>query len=180
MICVVNGCKNEQVYTGKGWCKHHYKRMWAYGTFEKTRIIGDDVARFWSHVEKTKGCWLWTGAQNGVGYGTFYVKGKHLQAHRYSYELHGNKIPKGMYIDHVLELGCTNTHCVNPDHLQVVTNRENTIRGRRVTEKVSGLPLGVTHDRGKFKANKMLNGKGRTLGRFATPEEAHIAYLEAV
>lgn len=49
-----------------------------------------------------------------------------MRAHRYSYTvLHGRKIPEGKIIDHL----CRNRACVNPDHMEPVTNRENVIRG---------------------------------------------------
>jgi hypothetical protein len=140
------------------------------------RIIGNDVARFWSKVLKTQDCWLWLAATNPEGYGRFFVDGKFVGPHRYSYELHGNPIPEKGYIDHL----CKNPSCVRPDHLEVVTNRENAIWGDRVVNKKSGLPVGVTHDRGRFKAAKMIDGRGRTLGRFDTPAEAHAAYMRAV
>ncbi len=82
--------------------------------------------RFFSFVRKTRGCWHWTGYKNAAGYGQFKQKGKMKPAHRVSYEILRKKIPRGLVIDHL----CRNTSCVNPDHLEPVTNRENTARGR--------------------------------------------------
>lgn len=177
MECTVENCNRKQEYISKGWCAYHYKRMWEYGTFEFTRIVGNDEERFWSKVSKTKGCWLWEGPTNPEGYGRFYLNHKLVGPHRYSYELHNGKIPKATpYLDHL----CRNPLCVNPDHLEPVTNRENGVRGVHVTGKKSGLPVGVSRRGEKFRATIMIDGKSRRLGTFHTPQEAHQAYLETV
>lgn len=82
--------------------------------------------RFWSKVEKTDTCWLWTSALDN-GYGRFWVSGRSLLAHRVSYELSGLQIPDGMQLDHV----CRNRACVNPgpDHLEPVDLATNVLRG---------------------------------------------------
>lgn len=78
------------------------------------------------------GCLLWTGYIAPSGYGQFYKRGsgRHGKArtgyaHRQSYELFVGTIPDGMTIDHL----CRVRACVNPMHLEVVTNRENVLRG---------------------------------------------------
>jgi hypothetical protein len=76
---------------------------------------------FWERVEKTGGCWLWTGSRNGGGYGNYGGKG----AHRYAYELLKAPIPPGLVIDHL----CRVRHCVNPDHMEPVTQSVNCRRG---------------------------------------------------
>jgi hypothetical protein len=75
------------------------------------------------------GCWLWTGKVNSRGYG--YVPGGtgSIAAHRFSYKAHGRKIPEGMVLDHL----CNNRLCVNPDHLNPTTDRENTLRANGPT-----------------------------------------------
>lgn len=96
-----------------------------------TRIIGDDVARFWSKVDRSAGpdaCWLWMGARRPQGYGLFWHRTRMVSAHRYSYELEHGPIPEGLYIDHVHARGCRSTSCVNPAHLEVVTFEENMRR----------------------------------------------------
>lgn len=53
------------------------------------------MKRFWKNVNKTEICWNWTGLLNRNGYGRFYFQKKHCQAHRFSWELHNDLIPKG-------------------------------------------------------------------------------------
>ena len=77
--------------------------------------------RFWSKVNKTESCWLWTAGIFSNGYGQYKNKGKMLKAHRYSYELHKGKIAEGLLIRHT----CDVRSCVNPNHLLVGTQQDN-------------------------------------------------------
>jgi len=75
-------------------------------------------------------CWLWTGAKNKAGRGGFCVTtgqthGRFVYAYVWSYEHFRGPIPPGLQPDHL----CRNTACVHPWHLEVVTPRENTLRG---------------------------------------------------
>ena len=84
--------------------------------------------RFWAKVEKTDSCWLWRGAHTGTGYGNFMIeKGRDVPAHRFAYEELVGPIPSGLMIDHL----CRVRGCVNPAHMDVVTNQENARRGAR-------------------------------------------------
>lgn len=90
-----------------------------------------DAARFWAKVDKTKTCWLWTAYKNAKGYGRFQFQRRSVAAHRWSYELHFGPVPNGLVLDHL----CRTRHCVNPDHLEPVTSRENTLRGNTVAAR---------------------------------------------
>lgn len=71
-------------------------------------------------------CWLWTAANDGyLGYGRFHFAGAKIGAHRFSYLLHRGEIPEGWVVDHL----CRVANCVNPDHLEAVTQAENVSRG---------------------------------------------------
>ncbi len=85
-----------------------------------------ELARFWANVEKrADGCWRWTAYKNWGGYGGFSIRGKPGKAHRISYEHFIGKIPEGLVTDHL----CRRCDCVNPAHMEVVTQRVNLLRG---------------------------------------------------
>jgi HNH endonuclease len=83
------------------------------------------VSDFWTWVNKTSTCWLWMGGRNSKGYPYFYDGSRTRRAHRVAYELVCGVIPAGMTLDHL----CRVRHCVNPAHLEPVSDRENILRG---------------------------------------------------
>lgn len=109
----------------------------------------------------TDDCWLWAGTINNKGYGTVYIgrfggRAWSQLAHRALYEFYKGPIPKRLEIDHL----CRVPRCVNPDHLEAVTSRENTLRGEGLAAKAAK----QTHClRGhEFnEANTLLSGRGR-------------------
>lgn len=73
--------------------------------------------------EPNSGCWFWMGS--ATEYGRLRWDNREALAHRISYTLARGPIPDGLQLDHL----CRNIRCVNPAHLEPVTNRGNTLRG---------------------------------------------------
>ena len=86
----------------------------------------DMTMRFWSKVEKDPGgCWNWTASKYRNGYGSFWDGTRGVKAHRFSWEQINGVVHEGFELDHL----CRNKECVNPQHLEAVTHRENIMRG---------------------------------------------------
>jgi hypothetical protein len=96
---------------------------------------------FWLKVDRTGGeqaCWPWV-AGGSSGYGHVRWLGHVRVAHRIAYELAVGPIPEGMDLDHLCHtndascrggVSCPHRRCVNPAHLEPVTNLVNVMRGR--------------------------------------------------
>lgn len=96
-----------------------------------------DMERFLAKMTRAaNGCWIWTGASRGVGYGAIMLHGRVIDAHRASWLLHRGPIPEG----HVVMHTCDVRSCVNPDHLRTGTYQENwqdgVAKGRLTVRKV--------------------------------------------
>lgn len=120
-------CGKQSPYK-RGICRPCYRRWLKDPSVERPSQRTPEQ-RFWSKVQKTATCWLWTASINATtGYGRFGPKhGQGVDAHRYSYELAHGAIPEGHDVHHV----CHVRHCVNPEHLQAVTRSEN-LRLRKI------------------------------------------------
>lgn len=96
--------------------------------------VSDFRARIAVQVD---GCWLWTGPLTSSGYGKHYIDGRHVLAHRHSYELTHGPIGEGLVLLH----SCDVRRCINPAHLTPGTQKENAIdrarkgRGYRQTPR---------------------------------------------
>ena len=123
--CAIGDCEARAVC--RGWCHKHYSRWRRWGDPLYVVPRPSTEERFWAKVDKDapNGCWIWTGSLNALGYGFFFYKGQTRLAHRVVHELSKGTFPEGLVTDHL----CRTPACVNPNHLEPVTNRENTIRG---------------------------------------------------
>jgi hypothetical protein len=97
------------------------------GFLAMRKSIDDRIADKYTPVPFS-GCWIWLASTTAQGYGQIYVKNRMVLVHVYLWEqMHGAK-PPGMELDHA---ACDTTFCINPDHLRLVSHRDNMLRGSR-------------------------------------------------
>lgn len=159
----------ERPSAGLGLCKMHYKREWRKKNPTRVRPTREEF--FWSKVEKSARCWIWSGQTNLQGYAVI----GNTQAQRFSYELLVGPIPEGMWVDH----RCHNPLCVNPEHLRPVTPAQNgqNLRGAKNSSK-SGV-RGVSWDKEKQKWVVFVGHNYRKYngGRYDSIEDAERAAI---
>ena len=98
--------------------------------------------RFWSRVDRSGDCWLWTGTIQHGGYGVLRINGKTMRAHRLAWEFEHGEIPENMVVMHI----CDNPRCVRVSHLRLGTQLDN-IADRGSKERQSH---GDTHRKAKL------------------------------
>lgn len=140
MTCSVDGCEKDARHIGL--CLSHYKRYNRYGDplAGSTNHYKDPEDAFNERTEENKstGCIEWTGSKDAKGYGQLRINRKAVKAHRYAWERVNGKIPDGLLIRHK----CDNPRCVNIEHLETGTHKDNVDdmdgRGRRVNGQLKG------------------------------------------
>lgn len=119
-LCSQAGCDAQ--HRARGLCEKHWRAARKNGM---ALLDQSPEARFWGKVEKTAGCWFWTAYVDRNGYGQFGSSEGKVGAHRFAYTLVRGAIPDGLVLDHL----CRTPSCVNPDHLEPVTQHVNVLRG---------------------------------------------------
>lgn len=171
--CSVPDCNSP--YLARDWCNMHYTRWKLYKDVNHEVTTED---RFWAKVDKDNlsGCWLWTANTNGKGYPRFKCSDAGDYAHRYSYILANGSIPEGREIDHT----CHVRNCVNPSHLQSVTQKQNmeNLSGVRTnnTSGFRGVHWSNTYGRWKGEAH---DGVRKRSAGLHPKYEIHVAAFRA-
>lgn len=173
--CSIDDC--DQPHTARGWCGMHYMRWRRHGSPQASTpklVPLPPAERFWRFVspQSNDECWIWNGGLNNYGYGLLSgLKAKNhsyaVLAHRVGYELLIGPIPDGLEIDHL----CRTRSCVNPEHLDTVTSRVNTLRGDSFAAR-NARKIRCVHGHLFDKANTGMRATGkracRTCARAAT------------
>lgn len=161
----------------RGRCNVHYNRWRRLRDPQAEPLLnlsGDIEERFWARVNKTDGgCWLWASSTTEGGYGTFAFAGKRFAAHVWAYERSVGPVPDGLQLDHVCHTrddscaggpGCPHRRCVNPDHLEPVTARENTLRGNSL-QAANAVKTYCANGHPFDEANTRVNARGGRMCR---------------
>ena len=106
--CVEPGCGRRAA--ARGLCNRHYNEHRRAGTLPPRASLED---RLWARVEKSEGCWEWTGPLKDGRWGYLSDHGEMRLVHRVSYELTVGPITEGLVVRH----RCGNARCVRPEHL---------------------------------------------------------------
>lgn len=171
--CEVDGCGRPT--RRRSWCNAHYLQKIRGQEFKPPRIIGDDEARFDAHVVKTDKCWTWSAGLSDQGYGCFSLAGRHVYAHRYSFERANGKIAPGKSIDHI----CHNRACVRPDHLREVVQKQNAenLRGANRASRSGIRGVWYVASRDRFAVQVKHFGRRYSGGYHRTREDAERAAI---
>lgn len=126
-----DACGSDRYYC-KGLCKRCYNRKLRTGSTEMQEA-GSLLERLWRRVEvNEQGCWLWGGATTASGYATMFWNGKQTTVHRITWvEVGGQELIPGLVLDHL----CRVRSCVNPKHLEQVSQSVNVRRGDRHSDR---------------------------------------------
>lgn len=119
----------------------------------EVKFTQKQIARFWRKVDKTSnpnGCWLWTGCRIQDGYGRGSIKSRLFLAHRMAYHIQFGPIPEHLKCLH----RCDNPPCVNPEHLWIGTDQDNSID--RELKGRHGNIKGERHGRAKMSETDVL------------------------
>jgi hypothetical protein len=176
LTCAVIECTSTS--TTRGWCNPHYQRWYRHGDpmAGQGAHYASPAEAFAANVKPgANGCMVWIEGRDSAGYGTIYVDGRSVGAHRFAWEQVHGPIPYGMVVDH----RCHNPACCNVKHLRLATNKQNleNLKGPRADNLGTGV-RGVRKRGTRWEARAMHEGKYHRAGMFDSIEDANKAAIE--
>jgi len=131
--------------------------------------------RFWSKVNKTESCWLWTGCITKAGYGQLSLNCKTHYSHQVAWLLFGNTIPEG----HLIRHKCRNRNCCNPEHLETGTHQQNSNDMKRDGTSCANINRdvkGEKHHKAKLTEKDILDIRASDIGTMRLAEKYNVGY----
>lgn len=132
--------------------------------------------RFWSKVDKSGDCWVWTSGTTKHGYGMFCFQGRMKGAHVVSWEIENGPVPDGMKVDH----RCHTEACVRPSHLRLLTHEGNGQyrKGAQANTSSGFRNVNWNTQKGMWQVKVQHGGKAIHGGFFEDPEVANLRAIE--
>lgn len=151
--CLVDEC-SKPGDMARDLCSTHYQRWQKYG--DPTHPGQTLEVRLQARLEvQEDGCIVWTGGQNGRGYGQIGLDYKKKLVHRVAWELANGPIPEGKQIDHT----CWNRLCANVEHLRLADPNDNLRSKQGATSKsILGVRNVSLMPGGKYRVSVSVNG----------------------
>lgn len=141
--CRVEGCEGALV--ARGLCRKHYGRWYKYGdplVVKQHQMHGATVLERWeSNVQKSSGCWEWSGYRDENGYGRLNVDGVPVLAHRLSWTILRHELTPQQHVLH----RCDNPPCVRPEHLFLGDQSANVADMWAKKRQRYGVSRGMAH-----------------------------------
>lgn len=168
--CAADGCDKPANRSGGRYCKMHSNRLARWGSLDGKAPATPEHYAVLARIRKDADCWEWTGTKNADGYGIFHAGLTNRLAHRVVYGYYFGEVPDRVQVDH----RCGNPGCVNPDHLRMVTPKQNTehfVKELR-SSNTSGY-RGVSFDKKRNRWRARVESAGRARASYhLTREEA--------
>lgn len=126
-LFVATIAENMRDRTRKGRSRNQWSGKLSYRVQQLSLWNGPTLEEvFWSRLDRSGPCWLWTGYGTARGYGVLDLGKTRYLAHRLAYELFTGPIPAGLWVLH----DCDVPACCNPAHLHLGTRQQNAIEAR--------------------------------------------------
>lgn len=142
--------------------KDHMTVKEYYSKFDISKYLYEKLDKMFINrfiIDSNSGCWLWNDQKDKDGYGILYAYKVTIKAHQFSYKKFKGDIPKGIYVCHT----CDTPSCVNPEHLWLGTNIDNTKDSVEKGRRAFGNKNSMSKVENRKKVSEALKGKPRNI-----------------